>query len=271
VQYTGVAKTASFETSQWLASLRSQVDMNAPLKWLSDRLLEAGRRHIRVSDEHTFSVAGCEGERPFVIVVSNFQSFDANRLSLIPASRRKWEATARVGRHGAFATGSAEHVNSDELDALPKFARTHPTIAVHRKLAELNRTAARRAGANGPISESCFTGQMSLDGSGGLITWEFPRLCRGGSRSLTYTAVVFRETCDGLRHDVMRGGNKANSKQLRSRMQQGKHKQMGLFLITSVGHLGEVPMSSWRLLGVSVIGIGEVSLASPSRFERLTH
>jgi hypothetical protein len=23
-----------------------------------------------------------------------------------------------------------------------------------------------------------------------LITWEFPRLCRGGSRSLTYTAVV---------------------------------------------------------------------------------
>ena len=38
-----------------------------------------------------------------------------------------------------------------------------------------------------------------------LITWEFPRLCRGGSRSLTYTAVVLRETCDGLRHDVMRG------------------------------------------------------------------
>ncbi len=54
-------------------------------------------------------------------------------------------------------------------------------------------------------------------------------------------------------------------------MQQGKHRQMGLFSITSVGHLGEVPMSSWRLLGVSVIGIGEVSLASPSRFERLTH
>src|SRR6266446_296173 len=102
----------------------------------------------------------------------------------------------------------------------------------------------------------------------GLITWEFPRLCRGGSRSLTYTAVVLRETCDGLRHDVMRGGNKAKPKQLRSRTQQGKHRQMGLFSITSVGHLGEVPMSSWGLLGVSVIGIGD-SLASPSRFERL--
>src|SRR5712671_3962207 len=59
-----------------------------------------------------------------------------------------------------------------------------------------------------------------------LITWEFPRLCRGGSRSLTYTAVVLRETCDGLRHDVMRGGNKAKPKQLRSRTQQGKHRQI---------------------------------------------
>ena len=98
-----------------------------------------------------------------------------------------------------------------------------------------------------------------------------PRHCRGGSGSLTYTAVVLRETCDGLRHDVMRGGNKAKFKQLRSRMQPGKHRQMGLFSITSVGHLGEAPMSSWRLLDVSVIGIGEVSLASPSRFERLTH
>jgi hypothetical protein len=46
---------------------------------------------------------------------------------------------------------------------------------------------------------------------------------------------------------------------------------MCLFSITLVGHLGEVPMSSWRWLGVSVIGIEELSLASPSRFEQLTH
>src|SRR5260370_31957476 len=98
-----------------------------------------------------------------------------------------------------------------------------------------------------------------------------PPALPGSSRSLAYTAVVLRETCDGLRHDVMRGGNKAKSKQLRSRMQQGKHRQMGLFSITSVGHLGEVPMSSSRLLGVSFIGIGEVSRAPPSRVERLAH
>ena len=40
----------------------------------------------------------------------------------------------------------------------------------------------------------------------GLITWEFPRLCRGGSRSLTYTAVVLQEACDGLKTVMLRGG-----------------------------------------------------------------
>jgi len=44
-----------------------------------------------------------------------------------------------------------------------------------------------------------------------LITWEFPRLCRGGSRSLTYTAVVLRETCDGLRNDVMPAGQQGRA------------------------------------------------------------
>src|SRR6266849_4161645 len=44
-----------------------------------------------------------------------------------------------------------------------------------------------------------------------LITWEFPRLCRGGSRSLTYTAVVLRKTCDGLRHDVIPAGQQGKA------------------------------------------------------------
>jgi hypothetical protein len=34
VQYTGVAKTANFETTQWLAGLPSQVEMKTPLTLL---------------------------------------------------------------------------------------------------------------------------------------------------------------------------------------------------------------------------------------------
>src|SRR5437879_1722575 len=55
VQYTGVAKTDNFDTSQWLAGLPSQVGMKAPLKWLRDELLKAGRNHIGASERHTFS------------------------------------------------------------------------------------------------------------------------------------------------------------------------------------------------------------------------
>jgi hypothetical protein len=89
-------------------------------------------------------------------------------------------------------------------------------------------------GAEGELQSGAPT-EMRIRDSIILITWEFPRLCWGGSRSLTYTAVVLRKTCDGLRHDMMRGGNKPKPKQLRSRMQRGKHRQMGLFSITSVG------------------------------------
>src|SRR5712671_5359058 len=104
-----------------------------------------------------------------------------------------------------------------------------------------------------------------------LITWEFPRLCRGGSRSLTYTAVVLRKTCDGLRHDVIPAGQQGKASTAEIGDAVGET-QSDAFIrdhfswISSRG--ADVIMG---LLGVSVIGIGEVSLASPSRFERLNH
>lgn len=170
VQYTGVAKnTRNFDTSQWLGALPSQVEPETPLKWLKERLLKVGQRHIGVLEDHTFSAAGFEDGRPFFFVVSNFQSIDNNRLSSVSANRRKWRATGTTGRHGAFATGKAEYVNSAELGALTKVARTKTPTAVHRKLAELNQKAAQRAGTNGPISESCMTGRLSLAGNGDLV------------------------------------------------------------------------------------------------------
>jgi len=53
--------------------------------------------------------------------------------------------------------------------------------------------------------------QSLYDEAEPLIAWEFPRLCRGGSRSLTYTAVVLQEACDGLktRRDAAGRGGRA--------------------------------------------------------------
>lgn len=86
VQFTGVAKTDKFDTSQWLAGLSSQVEMTAPLKWLKDKLLETGK-YIG-SEPHTFSVTGFEGESPFVFLVSNFEVIDDTRVSVIPGLKK---------------------------------------------------------------------------------------------------------------------------------------------------------------------------------------
>src|SRR6266849_3782267 len=94
-----------------------------------------------------------------------------------------------------------------------------------------------------------------------LITWEFPRLCRGGSRSLTYTAVVLRKTCDGLRHDVIPAGQQGKASTAEIGDAVGET-QSDAFIrdhfswISSRG--ADVIMG---LLGVSVIGTGEMSLA----------
>lgn len=168
VQFTGVAKTSNFDMSQWLANLQSQVSPTTSLKWLKDKLLSL-RKDIGVSEPHTFSGTGFEDERPFLFLVSNCERFDDMR-GVERATKRSWEVTSSVRRHAAFATGSgASHVKSDDLRALRKVAHRNPIGSVHRNLAELNRIVATRAGPNGPISESCCTGQMSPDGEGSLI------------------------------------------------------------------------------------------------------
>src|SRR5467141_2631847 len=92
-----------------------------------------------------------------------------------------------------------------------------------------------------------------------LITWEFPRLCRGGSRSLTYTAVVLRKTCDGLRHDVIPAGQQGKASTAEIGDAVGET-QSDAFIrdhfswISSRG--ADIIMG---LLGVSVIGTGEMS------------
>src|SRR5882762_1976108 len=99
---------------------------------------------------------------------------------------------------------------------------------------------------------------------GYLLAWEFPRLCRGGSKSLTYTAVghpgnlrwLTRENaCGAARPSINLKQSTGISNRVRDR-------------------LGWI---SWR--GGAIMGIARrfghwnwaESSASPSRFERLTH
>jgi hypothetical protein len=176
VQFTGVAKTsAGFDTCKWLANLAKgnlPYKPNAPTSWLIKELLEV-ERYIKNADNNTFSVVGFQDAKPFakpfLYLVSNFQRLPDLRV----ASRRQWKSTKALGRHLAFATGSAaSHVTSGELRHMRTLARRFPPSVVHQKLAELNKTVAARTGPNGPISQSCFTGHLGLDGQGWLIPHE---------------------------------------------------------------------------------------------------
>ena len=102
-----------------------------------------------------------------------------------------------------------------------------------------------------------------------LISWEFPRLCRGGSRSLTYAAVGHPGNLRWLAHENACGAARQSIKLRRS---TGMANTVRCFLSRSLGldilarrcHHGNCS-------AFSVIGTGALSSASPSRFERLTH
>ena len=174
VQFTGVAKTRTgFDTSNWLADLAKgnlPFKPNAPISWLIQQLMSL-ENHLKNVENSTFSVVGFHDSKPiakpFAYLVSNFQTLPDLRAV---SPMRQWKATKSLERHLAFATGSAAgHVTADELRRMRTLARKFQPAAVHQKLAELNRTIAERCGSDGPISESCFTGHMGLDGQGWLI------------------------------------------------------------------------------------------------------
>jgi hypothetical protein len=73
VQFAGVGKTSSgFDTTEWLAQLVSHVQPNASIQFIVSELLAIGRQYIG-NAKHSFVVCGFEGEKPLIILVSNFQ------------------------------------------------------------------------------------------------------------------------------------------------------------------------------------------------------
>jgi hypothetical protein len=105
------------------------------------------------------------------------------------ANRRSRDDRSAFGGYGGLAARSSN-------EGCP--AGTKKALDAHGA----GRAACRAAGMASPSVPSTMTLDPSLsDGDlarhcsqtgAVLITWEFPRLCRGGSRSLTYTAVVRR-------------------------------------------------------------------------------
>jgi hypothetical protein len=167
LQFCGVAKTtAGFDVTEWLAKLVPRIQSNASLGFLETELLSVGRRQIGNAGPTSFSVAGFNGARPFTILVSNFQSLPDTRQTFSTG----WKASRSTQKKIAFATGTGgDFVRPDELKTLSQIAHRLPPLDVQRKMATLNKTAAARAGPNGSVSESCFSGHLRNNGTGELI------------------------------------------------------------------------------------------------------
>jgi hypothetical protein len=171
IQFTGVGKKGRFDTSEWLANWGFRIPSmgRLPLNSLVQKLLLEAEKYIGNSIDHTFTLVGFEKSRPFTYVVSNFQRLPDTRARV---PKRKWEATKTLGRHLVIATGSTDHLDSNDLRALGKLAHRLPPKVAHQKLAELNRAVAMRAGPDSAISQSSMTGHLGLDGQGWLIPHE---------------------------------------------------------------------------------------------------
>src|SRR5258706_594525 len=88
-----------------------------------------------------------------------------------------------------------------------------------------------------------------------LITWEFPRLCRGGSRSLTYAAVV-RAGKLALEETRMKPTEQQNpNTSIWPTKRSGNPNQALSFRTQVVGYFSETLMRSPDLLLVLVVGI----------------
>jgi hypothetical protein len=167
VQFAGVAKTSTgFDTTEWLAELVLRVQPNASIQFIVSELLAVGRQHIGGA-KHSFVACGFEGEDPFIILVSDFQSLPDTR-KFFPAP--KWTFSTSNQKHISFATGSgAACVKAGDLRRLVTVARRHPPAVVQQNLASVNKAVAENREAKDLVSESCFTGHLRRDGAGELI------------------------------------------------------------------------------------------------------
>ena len=163
VQFCGLAKAGSFDTSKWLARLSQEISKNAPVSELLMQLREANS-NVR-GDRITFTVAGFEGSSVFAHLISNFQHINPSQDHTI--SRSLTRSTLRVTGTHSFATGLRKFVDSAQLRNLRRLVigNAQPR-RIQERLAEVNAEAATTAGPNGGISTACFTGHLTSQKTG---------------------------------------------------------------------------------------------------------
>lgn len=171
VQFCGLAKIGSFDTSEWLANIAKEFPREGSKAELVRTLMSAEK----FANGHglTFTIAGFESGKRFAYVVSNYDHVDPTQVRTKPGPFRCSSPGQGVC---AFVTGQTGFVRPDELRILKKLIRGGASPnTLDAKLADLNANAAVRAGPNGEISMECFTGHLTAQGKGEVRPHGIPR------------------------------------------------------------------------------------------------
>lgn len=174
VAFTGIGSVGAVDVSQWLG--RALVDLGSDAtpddlatvlsgcsSWLADVPEEI--RH------HTFTVAGYTGTRPFLMVVSNFESVDGEPLKDAGRAIRITRGQPRKPRLFVGGTGG-EHVVGDDKALLLEAMRSHEEPgAICRLAADVTE---RVSESDVGVSPGCAVSWLSADGKGGSEFFGLP-------------------------------------------------------------------------------------------------
>jgi hypothetical protein len=167
VAFTGVGSTLNLDVSRWLAEQVIDIGGNDTFHTLVDRRQGADAWLARLNERHTFAVAAFVGDRPKLVLVSNWESLNAPPNRTI---KRRLEVSSRFPSNPrVVVTGAARTVTQAQRDRLRNLLRAD---AVNREviqegMAEVNRAAAGSVQGQAVISPECFTSYLWPDGRGG--------------------------------------------------------------------------------------------------------
>lgn len=168
VQFCGLAKIGSFDTSNWLARISHELPKNAPVADLLSRLREVNP--FIKGHRLTFTVAGFEGDKVFAHLVSNYQHIDPSRDNTIQGVLTR--STLQVRGVHSFATGERQFVDPMQLRAIRRLVKGNADPKhLRERLAAINAQAASKAGADGSISTACFAGHLTKQKKGEIAPY----------------------------------------------------------------------------------------------------
>jgi hypothetical protein len=168
VSFAGLAAAPGIpDVGDWLSNQMDQIDMDARVTALENKLLEANEWLKRVNSQWpvAFTVVGFANNRPFSMLISN--AMDLHGQFFNPLLSELKVFPHRPKEPEARPIGDLRAVTSEELKKLRSMlVKNHKPLEIQAAMADVNVAAAKRSAT---ISGQCVTGHLLLNGAAEVI------------------------------------------------------------------------------------------------------